>query len=249
MFDFTVFFTDPTVWAALITLIVMEVVLGIDNLIFISILSNKLPPEHARTASPHRHRPGPDHAPGPAGHHRLDRHPDRTGVHLAFRARSAAMASPGSTPPSLARPDPDRRRPVPGLEGHQGNPPQATDPTPRPTTCLDAKDKKVVVINFGAAIVQIILLDLVFSIDSILTAVGMTDHVPIMVIAVVFAVGDAAGRRPAGRIHRQEPDRGHAGPGLPADDRRGADRRRLRRACAQGLHLCRHGLLGRWSRA
>ena len=42
--------------------------------------------------------------------------------------------------------------------------------------------------NFGAAIFQIILLDLVFSIDSILTAVGMTDHVPIMVVAVIVAV-------------------------------------------------------------
>jgi predicted tellurium resistance membrane protein TerC len=42
--------------------------------------------------------------------------------------------------------------------------------------------------NFSAAIFQIILLDLVFSIDSILTAVGMTDHVPIMVVAVVVAV-------------------------------------------------------------
>ena len=39
-------FSDPAAWAALITLVVMEVVLGIDNLIFISILSNKLPPEH-----------------------------------------------------------------------------------------------------------------------------------------------------------------------------------------------------------
>ena len=39
-------FSDPTAWAALFALVVMEVVLGIDNLIFISILSNKLPPEH-----------------------------------------------------------------------------------------------------------------------------------------------------------------------------------------------------------
>jgi len=44
------------------------------------------------------------------------------------------------------------------------------------------------VMNFGAAIVQIILLDIVFSIDSILTAVGMTDHVAIMFIAVIAAV-------------------------------------------------------------
>jgi predicted tellurium resistance membrane protein TerC len=51
------------------------------------------------------------------------------------------------------------------------------------------KDKKDVVINnVGSAIFQIILLDLVFSVDSILTAVGMTDHVPIMMIAVIVAV-------------------------------------------------------------
>jgi predicted tellurium resistance membrane protein TerC len=50
-------------------------------------------------------------------------------------------------------------------------------------------DKKgIVALNFGAAIFQILLLDLVFSIDSILTAVGMTDHVPIMIAAVVVAV-------------------------------------------------------------
>ena len=51
------------------------------------------------------------------------------------------------------------------------------------------KDKATVVIsNVGAAIFQIILLDLVFSIDSILMAVGMTDHLPIMVAAVIIAV-------------------------------------------------------------
>jgi predicted tellurium resistance membrane protein TerC len=49
--------------------------------------------------------------------------------------------------------------------------------------------KKVVELGFAAAIVQILLLDLVFSIDSILTAVGMTDHLPVMVIAVLVAVG------------------------------------------------------------
>jgi predicted tellurium resistance membrane protein TerC len=51
---------------------------------------------------------------------------------------------------------------------------------------MDTKGK--VASNFGAAIVQILLLDLVFSIDSILTAVGMTDHLPIMMTAVVVAV-------------------------------------------------------------
>ena len=58
-----------------------------------------------------------------------------------------------------------------------------------PSNDMLEKDKKDVVINnVGSAIFQIILLDLVFSIDSILTAVGMTDHVPIMMVAVVIAV-------------------------------------------------------------
>jgi predicted tellurium resistance membrane protein TerC len=61
----------------------------------------------------------------------------------------------------------------------------SVDPTPSD----DVLDKKSVVIaNFNTTIIQIILLDLVFSIDSILTAVGMTDHVPIMVVAVIIAV-------------------------------------------------------------
>jgi predicted tellurium resistance membrane protein TerC len=50
------------------------------------------------------------------------------------------------------------------------------------------KTQTVVGLTFGSAIVQIILLDMVFSVDSILTAVGMTDHVPIMVAAVIITV-------------------------------------------------------------
>lgn len=58
-----------------------------------------------------------------------------------------------------------------------------------PTPTHDVLDKKApIAMNFGAAIFQILLLDLVFSIDSILTAVGMTDHVPIMIAAVIIAV-------------------------------------------------------------
>jgi predicted tellurium resistance membrane protein TerC len=57
---------------------------------------------------------------------------------------------------------------------------------PEPTD--DVFDTRVTGMAFSAAIGQIILLDLVFSIDSIITAVGMTDHVPIMVIAVIVTV-------------------------------------------------------------
>jgi predicted tellurium resistance membrane protein TerC len=48
---------------------------------------------------------------------------------------------------------------------------------------------KAVSITFASAIAQVLMLDLVFSIDSIITAVGMTDHLPIMIVAVVVAVG------------------------------------------------------------
>ena len=102
---------DPTAWVALVTLIAMEVVLGIDNLIFIAILTNKLPEEQRASAR-------------------------RVGIGLALILRLALLGTIAiivtlTTPifsavrPRLflARPDPDRRRPVPGVEGHQGDPP------------------------------------------------------------------------------------------------------------------------------
>ncbi len=60
----------------------------------------------------------------------------------------------------------------------------STDPAEQEESKADAK----VTLGFGAAIFQIILLDIVFSVDSIITAVGMTEHLPVMVIAVLVAV-------------------------------------------------------------
>jgi len=164
--------SDPAAWAALVTLIVMEVVLGIDNLIFISILSNKLP-EHQRQ----RVR--------------------RIGIGLALIMRLALLSIiawlVGLTQPAITVMGnefswKDLILIAGGLflvwkatkEIHH-----TVDPTPS-HDMLDKKD--VAISNAGAAIVQIIILDLVFSIDSILTAVGMTEHLPIMVVAVMTAV-------------------------------------------------------------
>ena len=174
---------DPTVWAALATLITMEVVLGIDNLIFISILSNKLP-EHQRQ----RVR--------------------RIGIALALIMRLALLSTiwiiVGLTAPvfdlGLVGPLGAHGEPTfetafswrdliliaGGLflvwkatkEIHHN-----TDPEPHP----DLFSPRAT-LGFSAAIGQIILLDIVFSVDSIITAVGMTPHVPIMVIAVVVTV-------------------------------------------------------------
>jgi predicted tellurium resistance membrane protein TerC len=85
----------------------------------------------------------------------------------------------------VARHDPDRRWPVPGLEGDA----EITSRGPcRIRNDVFDGSKAVVDRHLRGVIGQILLLDIVFSIDSIITAVGMTDHMPIMVVAVIVAV-------------------------------------------------------------
>jgi predicted tellurium resistance membrane protein TerC len=174
MTEITALLTDPAAWAALITLIVMEVVLGIDNLIFISILSNKLPPEHRSRVR-------------------------RIGISLALIMRLGllsmiawivSLTAPVFTVLDNAFSWKDMILIAGGLfllwkatkEIHHSVDPSKSD------DMLEKDKAEVVISNVGSAIFQIILLDLVFSIDSILTAVGMTDHLPIMVVAVLVAV-------------------------------------------------------------
>jgi len=173
MFDSLIpLLTDPAAWAALTALIVMEVVLGIDNLIFISILSNKLPPEHRQRVR-------------------------RIGISLALVMRLVllsmiawivSLTAPVFTVMDNAFSWKDMILIAGGLfllwkatkEIHHSVDTKASH------ELLDKKD--VVISNVGSAIFQIILLDLVFSIDSILTAVGMTEHLPIMIIAVLVSI-------------------------------------------------------------
>jgi predicted tellurium resistance membrane protein TerC len=162
---------DPAAWVALVTLIAMEVVLGIDNLIFIAILTNRLP-EHQRSSA------------------------RRIGIGAALILRLALLGTIAFivqlTEPLFELFDHgfswrDLILVAGGLflvwkatkEIHH-----SVDPDPGP----DVFDRQRVGIGFAAAIGQILLLDLVFSIDSIITAVGMTEHIPIMVIAVIVAV-------------------------------------------------------------
>jgi len=178
MFDSIIpLLTDPAAWAALVTLVVMEVVLGIDNLIFISILSNKLPPEKRSGVR-------------------------RIGISLALVMRLILLSTIAwivtLTAPVFAVMGNDFSWKdmiliAGGLflvwkatkEIHH-----SVDPTPSHDLLDKDKGKgaDVVINNTGSAIVQIILIDLVFSIDSILTAVGMTEHLPIMVVAVLVAI-------------------------------------------------------------
>jgi predicted tellurium resistance membrane protein TerC len=186
MAEISTLIADPAAWLALVTLVVMEVVLGIDNLVFISILTNKLPEAMRGRAR-------------------------RIGISLALIMRLALLGTLSfivgltATVFDLGLTGPVSDYGEPAFEtafswrdiilfagglflvwkatkeihdhvDHNGGAHGG------PTIAGQAG------INFGSAIFQIILLDLVFSVDSILTAVGMTDHLPIMVAAVVIAV-------------------------------------------------------------
>lgn len=163
--------SDPAAWVALATIVTMEVVLGIDNLIFISVLSNKLPEEHRVKAR-------------------------RIGIGLALVLRLLLLASIAwivqlTQPVFEAFGHGFSWRDLTLVAGGLFLVWKATKEIhhtidPRPNE--DLFDTRTISIGFAAAIGQIILLDLVFSIDSIITAVGMTDNIAIMVIAVVVAV-------------------------------------------------------------
>ena len=175
--------TSPAAWAALVALIVMEVVLGIDNLIFISILSNKLPEEQRQRVR-------------------------RIGITLALVLRVLLLASLVWIT-KLTQPVIDLGIAIPG---EHGEPALETAFSIRDLILIagglflvwkatteihhnvDPRDSAKesgagrAATSFGSAIVQILALDMVFSIDSILTAVGMSDHLPVMIAAVLVAV-------------------------------------------------------------
>jgi predicted tellurium resistance membrane protein TerC len=186
MSDLMNLIASPEAWLALVTLVVMEVVLGVDNLVFISILSNKLPEASRGKAR-------------------------RIGISLALILRLGLLSTlafiVGLTKPVFELPF---AAPL-GADGHPAfdlafswrdlillagglflvwKATSEIHHTMDPEVTDDLLDKKGRGgLGFGAAIVQILALDVVFSIDSILTAVGMTEHLPIMMAAVIIAVG------------------------------------------------------------
>lgn len=162
---------DPTAWVALVTLVVLEIVLGIDNLIFISILTNKLPEAQRARAR-------------------------RLGISAALVMRLVLLATISIIV--------QLTQPVFTLLGHAFSWRdliliagglflvwKATKEIHHTVDVDDHKDNMIgetLQLSMAGAIFQILLLDLVFSIDSIITAVGMTDEIGIMYIAVIAAV-------------------------------------------------------------
>jgi len=161
--------TDPHMWVALATLTLLELVLGIDNIIFISILVSKLPQAQQEMAR-------------------------RVGLFMAMFMRIGLLlllsVIIGLVEPLFTVMDqPFSGRDLILLAGglfliwkSTGEIHHSLEGDEAPT---DVKGK----VNVMATIVQIMLIDLVFSLDSIITAVGMVDDVRIMIAAVVVSLG------------------------------------------------------------
>ena len=161
--------TSPEAWIALATLTALEIVLGIDNVVFISILAGKLP-----EAQRDRGR--------------------RVGLALAMLMRIALLFAI-TTITRLTKPlfsifgtDISGRSLILMVGGAfliAKSTREIHDKLEGPEEKAGAKAR----VSFGGVIVQILLLDLVFSLDSVITAVGMANHVGVMVTAVVLSVG------------------------------------------------------------
>ena len=183
--------SDPAAWLALLTLIALEIVLGVDNLIFIAILSNKLPVHQQAKAR----RIGLSLAlvmrigllmligwivtlQTPLFDLGLQGAPNEYGeasFETAFSGRDLILLAGGLFLLWKATNE------IHHTMEPEDNSGELLDKTPGVATAAVA--------SFGTVLVQIIAIDVVFSIDSILTAVGMTDDIPIMVAAVVITVG------------------------------------------------------------
>ncbi|ACS85810.1 TerC family protein [Musicola paradisiaca] len=164
------FLLDPSIWAGLLTLVVLEIVLGIDNLVFIAILADKLPAKQRDRAR-------------------------FIGLSLALLMR-LCLLSLISWLVTLTRPlfsvwqfsfsGRDLILLVGGIfllfkatmELHERLENRPHDPDGNRTHA-----------NFWAVVAQIVVLDAVFSLDAVITAVGMVNHLGVMMVAVVIAMG------------------------------------------------------------
>jgi len=165
---FIALLSDPQVWIAFLTLTALELVLGIDNIIFISILVDKLAPAQRERAR-------------------------RIGLFLAMFMRVGLLLVlswiVGLTAPLFTLLGAAiSGRDVILISGGLFLVWKSTMEIHQLTEGEEGHASKTVAANFTAIIVQIIMLDLVFSIDSIVTAIGMAQHVEVMIAAVLVAV-------------------------------------------------------------
>ncbi|MBN8280338.1 MAG: TerC family protein [Gammaproteobacteria bacterium] len=161
--------TQPEAWIAFLTLTALELVLGIDNVIFISILVDRLPREQREVAR-------------------------RIGLFLAMFMRIGLLFTlsliVGATAPLFSVLDLEiSGRDLILIAGGLFLLWKSTKELHHLVEGVEEEGKKSAAATFGAIIFQIIIIDIVFSLDSIITAVGMVDELAIMVAAVVVSVG------------------------------------------------------------
>jgi predicted tellurium resistance membrane protein TerC len=160
--------TDVDIWASLVSLTAMEIVLGIDNVVFISVLVSRLEPTQAGRAR-------------------------QLGLGLALGFRIVLLLSLvwiiGLTAPLFSFwGHPFSWRDLILLAGGAFLLYKATHEIHKGVEGDGEHGPGKVPASFGMVILQIAIIDLVFSIDSIITAIGMAEHVPVMVAAVVIAI-------------------------------------------------------------
>jgi predicted tellurium resistance membrane protein TerC len=163
------FLADPQVWISLLTLTSLEIVLGIDNVIFISILAGKLPPEQQAKAR-------------------------QVGLALALVTRLLLLASIAwiaklTTPLFTIVDFALSGRDLIMLAGGLFLIGKSTFEIHEKLEGAEAHGGPSLTASFGKIVAQIIVLDIVFSLDSVITAVGMASHLWIMVTAVILAMG------------------------------------------------------------
>ena len=161
--------TDPQAWIAFATLTALELVLGIDNIIFISILVDKLPPARREVAR-------------------------RLGLFMAMFMRIGLLLVlswvVGLTGTLFAIAGEDfSGRDIILVAGGLFLLWKSTAEIHQSLEGKEGEASRAVAASFGAVILQIMIIDIVFSLDSIITAVGMVDEVAVMIAAVIASVG------------------------------------------------------------
>jgi predicted tellurium resistance membrane protein TerC len=167
VFDFS-WFTSGEAWIALFTLTVLEIVLGIDNIVFISILAGKLRAQDRERAR-------------------------KVGLSLAMFIRIALLLSitwvMGLTEPLFTIGKEISGRDLILIIGGLFLIAKSTHEIHDKLEGTEGGASAKVAASFTAVIIQILLLDIVFSLDSVITAVGMAEDVSVMILAVIVAVG------------------------------------------------------------
>jgi predicted tellurium resistance membrane protein TerC len=163
--------SSPEAWISLVTLTLLEIVLGIDNIVFIAILAGKLPANQQKKAR-------------------------QLGLTLALVTRVLLLCGlawlVGLTKPLFTLPVINH-----GLSGRDlilliGGLfllYKSTHEIHEKLEGDDGEKSRRIAPSFASVIIQILLLDIVFSLDSVITAVGMAKDLPVMIIAVILAVG------------------------------------------------------------